>query len=303
MPAHNAEAYVAEAVESILGQTMRDFELVVVEDSSTDATWQIVEEYAARDARVRPLRATVRSAARARNVALEHVRGEFVALMDADDVALPTRLERQLDAARAQPDVVVWGTYMQRITDDGIAMQPIRAGSTSVEEFRSLDRTRSLIRCYGTVAFMRRDVLERAGGFDPRFEPIEDSELWDRMAAHGPVLVVPEILLRYRQHDLSLSVKKIRFQSKWHRFITARHAARLAGEALSVEEFERREARRSPLQGVSDVLRGVSQIHGRRYKIAWARRRYLSAVRSIVLMVLTHPPRFLRRLLPRRATF
>jgi glycosyltransferase involved in cell wall biosynthesis len=299
MPAHQAEAYVDEAIRSILAQTLSDLELLVVVDASTDATQAIVEGYAERDPRVRPFTADVRSAAHARNIALEAARGEFVALMDADDVALPDRLEKQVAAARAHPDVVLWGTYMRRITAEGLAMGTVEVGSRTREEFAALDRTSSLVRLYGTVALFRREVQRRVGAFDPTFEPIEDAELWDRMVEHGPALVVPEVLQLYRQHDESLSVRKIAQQRRWFRFITRRHAERLALRPYTVEAFAREEARRTRLHRLDDALRGVSQLYGRRYKIALARRAYASALGAALMMLMSHPGRFIRRLGPR----
>jgi len=298
MPAHDAAAYLAEAIESILSQTERDLELIIVDDASSDATPDIVARFAARDPRVRPLRAELRSAALARNRALEAARGEFVALMDADDVAHPERLAKQLAAARRQPEVALWGVYMQRITPEGVPIDVVTVGCRSLAEWAALDRTRSLVRLYKTVAFFRRDVQRAVGPFDPRFEPIEDAELWDRMVEHGPALVIPEVLQRYRQHEGSLSVRKIGRQRRLYRYLTLRHAARLAGHDLTLERFERDDARRGRLGVLDDHLRGLSQLHGRRAKIALARREYLRAASSTALMLLTHPGRFIRRLLP-----
>lgn len=298
MPAHNAERYVAEAIESILRQSFADFELIVVNDASRDRTAAIVDGYCRADGRVRMLTADVRSAAEARNRGLREARGEFVALMDADDVAYPTRLEAQLAAAEGTPEAVLWGCYMQRITPEGARMAPVRVGCTTVEAFEALDRTRSLVRCYATVAFFRRDVALDAGGFDPRFEPLEDSELWDRITAHGPALVVPEILQAYRQHDESLSVKKVGKQRRWFRFITKRYAARQAGRDLTLEAFERSPDRWRALRDLDDRLYAYSQRQARSFRIALARRRYLTMATAFTLMVASHPMRFVRRLFP-----
>ena len=298
MPAHDAEPYVGEAIGSILDQTFRDLELIIVVDASTDATGAIARDAAGRDDRVVVLDVDVRSAAGSRNVGLQHARGRLVALMDADDVARPERLRRQVEAAERVPEAVLWGCYMQRVTEEGLPMDLVAVGCRTVEEFERLDRTRSLIRLYGTVAMFPRDLALRAGGFDRRFEPLEDSELWDRIALHGPALVVPEVLQDYRQHDASLSVRRIDRQRRVYRYITARHAARLEGRELTFEEFERLHPPGSPLRSLDGLLRGISQRHGRRYRIALARRRYVTAAGSFVLMLASHPGRFLRRLLP-----
>jgi glycosyltransferase involved in cell wall biosynthesis len=298
MPTHNAEAYVGEALRSILDQSVRDLEVIVVLDSCSDGTSALVERIAADDPRVRIHEVELGSAALARNAGIELARAPFVALMDADDVALPHRLERQLAAARHHPQVVLWGARMRRITADGEPMGVIADGCTTLAAFAALDRTRSLVRLYGTVAFFRREDALSAGLFDPTFEPIEDAEMWDRMAERGPVLEVPETLQLYRQHEQSLSVRKLDRQRVWFRYITRRHALRREGRSYTLEEFERDEARRGALLHLDDRLRSRSALYGRRFRIALARRAYLRAALSALLMVLSHPTRFLRRLLP-----
>jgi glycosyltransferase involved in cell wall biosynthesis len=298
MPAHDAEDYVADALRSILAQTVRDLEVIVVLDSCRDGTASIVAAFEATDSRVRTLEVEVGSAALARNAGIEASRAPYIALMDADDVALPERLERQLAAAQEQPEVVLWGTHMQRITADGLPMAAVRVGCESVDEFAALDRTKSLVRLYGTVAFFRRADVVKVGPFDPTFEPIEDAELWDRFAELGPVLVVPDVLQLYRQHDQSLSVRKLGLQRSWYRFITRRHASRLQGRPYDLDDFQRDEARRGPLARWDDRLYSLSALYGRRFKIALARRAYPLALLAAVLMVLSHPGRFIRRLRP-----
>jgi glycosyltransferase involved in cell wall biosynthesis len=298
MPTHDAEDYVADALRSILGQTVRDLEVIVVLDSCRDGTASVVAGFQATDSRVRTLEVEVGSAALARNAGIAVARAPYIALMDADDIALPERLERQLAAAGEQPEVVLWGTHMQRITDDGLPMAAVRVGCTTVDEFAALDRTKSLVRLYGTVAFFRRTDALKVGLFDPTFEPIEDAEMWDRFAELGPVLVVPEVLQLYRQHEQSLSVRKLGLQRTWFRFITQRHAARLQGRTYGLDEFRRDEARRGPLARWDDRLYSLSALYGRRFRLALARRAYLPALLAVVLMVLSHPGRFIRRLRP-----
>ncbi len=115
MPAYNAEAFIAEAIESILGQTFREFELIVSDDGSTDGTVGIALRFAALDSRVRVLRNAHLGVAQNGNLCLDAARYGWVARMDADDVALPHRLARLLDAARAEPEVLLWGGYGRRL--------------------------------------------------------------------------------------------------------------------------------------------------------------------------------------------
>ncbi|MEL6150301.1 MAG: glycosyltransferase family 2 protein [Chloroflexota bacterium] len=296
MPAHNAELYLEEAVDSILNQTFTDYEFIIVNDSSTDRTQEIIERYAAQDDRIMPLQVSVRSASAARNVGLEYAKGDYVALMDSDDIAMPDRLEKQFNAAMEQPDVTVWGCYMQYMTEDGISMGDMTLGPPSREAFEALDRTKHLITVYGTVAFFRRDICEQVGRFDLRFIPTEDSELWDRMAEHGPVIVVPEVLQLYRQHSKSLSFQRAKDEFITHGYIKARYAARRRGETLELEDYIHEHGLDTKFAQFGMRMRGVSMGHGRRARISFAKKQYLQAFASSVMTIVTHPMRFVRQI-------
>ena len=117
MPVYNAAHYVAGAVESILGQTFREFEFVIVDDGSIDGSTQILKRFAERDSRIRLIRRENRGLVASLNEGIEAARGEFIARMDADDIALPERLARQLESLRCNHDVVAVGTQVQRIDE------------------------------------------------------------------------------------------------------------------------------------------------------------------------------------------
>src|SRR4051812_44688990 len=119
MPAYNAERYVAEAVASVLAQTHRDFELLAIDDGSTDGTLGILQSFAATDPRVRILSHENTGMGRALNAALERCRHEWVARMDADDVMVPDRLERQLAFVAERPGLVVCSTLVRYIDEGG----------------------------------------------------------------------------------------------------------------------------------------------------------------------------------------
>lgn len=295
MPVHNGESYLAPAIESILRQTHQNFEFVIVNDSSTDATQNIIERYKVLDSRIVAVRTNARSVSGARNAGIAATQHAYIAFMDADDIAFPQRLEKQVEAALEQPEIVVWGAFMQCITDDARMMQIIDSGAKTVAEFRAIDRTRDIIHCYGTVALFKRDILEKVGQFDAAVEPAEDSEMWDRMAEYGPVLIVPEVLQYYRQHSRSASVTKLLYERKWQTFIKERYRASLNGRTLSAAEYDATYRNAPPLQTLDDKMRSVSQLYSRRYKIAKAKERYLQAGLLAGASVLAHPGRFLFR--------
>ena len=119
MPVYNTERYVAEAVESILAQTLGDFEFVIIDDGSTDGSRAILEPYAKQDDRIRLISRPNTGIIGARNEALGLAKGELIAVMDSDDVALPERFEVQVAYLREHPEVVCLGSKVQCIDEAG----------------------------------------------------------------------------------------------------------------------------------------------------------------------------------------
>jgi GT2 family glycosyltransferase len=210
MPVYNAESYLAEAVESILGQTFADFELLVIDDGSTDRSGAILEEYAARDRRVRLTRRPNTGYTVALNDLLALASGDLVARMDADDVALPHRLERQMDYLRAHPDVVCLGTAVHLIDSAGRYLRDAHPGM----DHETIQRLALAADCplNHPSVMMRRAAVLAVGGYHPEFEPAEDLDLWLRLGEVGRLTSLPEVLMKYRQHVRSFSERHQRLQ-------------------------------------------------------------------------------------------
>jgi glycosyltransferase involved in cell wall biosynthesis len=200
MPVYNTERYLAEAVESILAQTFADFELIVIDDGSTDGSGAILERYAARDGRIRPTRRPGRGTTPTRNEILAQARGEFCAVMDSDDVALPGRLERQVAYLRAHPECVAVGSRVLLIDPDGAPLRTMVRHMTheEIDAVHMGGATGSAI-CHPTT-MLRRAALEAVGGYRDEYDLAEDYDLYLRLAEVGRLANLPEVLLKYRRH-------------------------------------------------------------------------------------------------------
>ncbi len=119
MAAYNAANFIAYAIESILNQSFANWELIVIDDGSTDNTIEIIKNYIQLDQRVRLIQSQHIGVCQARNIGIQSAKYSWIAIMDADDIALPQRLEKQINAAIANPDVVAWGSYVQHISPTG----------------------------------------------------------------------------------------------------------------------------------------------------------------------------------------
>lgn len=210
MPAYNVERYLSEAIDSVLAQTYADFELVIVDDGSTDSSRAIAEHYRAEHPdRIVVVSQENRGLAGARNTALGVASGRVFALLDSDDGWAPTFLERQMRVLEAHEDVaIVSGNAINRGgAEDG---RPARA----VPDPRPAPDLLTILRDDMAVFIMsvfRREVVDRVGGFDEEFRTNEDYDFWIRAAFAGfKFLRNPEPLGFYRRHANSLSASDVR---------------------------------------------------------------------------------------------
>ncbi len=200
IPTHNYGRFIEEALESVLAQTYRDLEVVVVDDGSTDDTRERVR---ALGPRVTYLYQPGAGAAAARNRGIQHSRGAYVAFLDEDDVWLPRRVERTVAALEGDPEAGVAYTW-QALTDE--AGRPLPQAWMPAHEGEVLDVL--LLGCFllPSMVTVRRACLDRVGRFDAGLRLVEDWDLFLRLALAGyRFRCVPEILVRYRLHAAAVS--------------------------------------------------------------------------------------------------
>jgi glycosyltransferase involved in cell wall biosynthesis len=208
MAVHNAEPYLREAVNSVLGQTFQSFELIAVDDCSSDNSVRILESFD--DSRISVIRNdSTRGASATRNIALDRARGEFVAILDADDVALPERLERQVEYLDSHPSVGLVGCAVYDNIDSG---GNVLYRSCLPEDNETIQRTILRSWCFLHSSIMFRRVLQKqAGGYRREFEAAEDHDFILRLLDICEVTNIPEPLVRYRVNPKGLSVLTHRY--------------------------------------------------------------------------------------------
>lgn len=212
VPALNAEAFIARALDSALDQGVAGTEIIVVDDGSTDATCRIVESYRHRG--VRLVRHERRSgAAAARNTGIAAARGEYVAFLDADDEWLPGKLQRQLALLRSDAAMGFVSCRANLLDENGRDTGDIYRGAAPAEGSHAW-RTLLAHPCVATPSVLaRRTALHAAGGFNRWMRVAEDQDMWIRLALMGPVGHVPESLVRVYSTPGSLSKAGFREQA------------------------------------------------------------------------------------------
>ena len=210
MPAFNAARYVPEAIESVLSQTLTDFEFIIVNDGSTDRTAAILSEYCKRDQRIKVLSRPNRGIAASRNDGLEAARAELIASMDSDDVALPNRLEIQVAFLKKHPRVVCVGGAGELIDEKGRYLTTMRLPTSHDEITKAALAGHTPI--WGPAATFRRERAKKVGGFSREVESAEDLDLWLKLGEIGLLANLPEAVVRYRLHPESVSETRGQFQ-------------------------------------------------------------------------------------------
>jgi glycosyltransferase involved in cell wall biosynthesis len=213
MPVYNAEQYIRQAAESILKQSFSDFEFIIIDDGSTDDSKKILEELARSDPRIRLVSRPNTGYTIALNEALQLARAPFIARMDADDVSMPTRLEKQVGYLQAHPECVVLGTRIMTIDPFGSPLYEPNHKLTHHEiELQLLAGIGWAI--VHPASMMRREAVMELAGYRPEMEPAEDLDLFLRLAEHGKLANLPEVLLYYRQHVKSVNHTRFAEQNR-----------------------------------------------------------------------------------------
>lgn len=217
LPVYNGGQYLAEAIDSILAQTFADFELIIIDDGSTDNSLQVLRNYQKRDARIRLIARENRNLATTLNDIIDLARGKWIARMDQDDIALPHRFERQLEWLK-ETGADISGSWVQRFGSSDKRLVRLRQTDEAIKM--------EMLFCspFAHPTVMMRTVLVKQLRYDSAWEKAEDYDLWQRAAEAGWKMTnVPEVLLLYRVHTAQISTKTAPLQQQLGQGIRRRY--------------------------------------------------------------------------------
>jgi glycosyltransferase involved in cell wall biosynthesis len=260
MSVHDNAATVSAAIESILAQTFGDFEFLIVDDGSRDGSGAIIDRFAAADARVRAIHQPNAGLIASLNRLVAEARGDLIARMDGDDIALPERFARQVAFLDAHPDHGVVGTNTHEIDEaDRVTECTDFHPLTHDGVLAALERGSPMAH---SSVMMRTDVVRRAGGYRAAYRHCEDYDLWLRLSTQTRLANLPDRLLLYRRSTSQVSVRHVVEQQTGAEIARIAHRERLAGRADPTDGLDRL----PPLDqldalfgraGVADEVRGM----------------------------------------------
>lgn len=267
MSVFNGDRFLSEAVDSILGQSVSDFEFIVIDDGSTDRTALILDSYQKNDPRVRVYHQENRGLVESLNRGCAFARGKYLARMDADDVANRDRLLWQTDFMEKHPEIGVLGGAVEFIDVKGASMG-ISVNPTKDHQIKKAMRGGCPL--WHSTVLMRKNVLTSVGGYRKLLIDAEDCDLWLRIADRAQLANLQAVVLKYRFHPYQVTARKPRQQA-------------LSTLAAHVAAEFRRNGQPDPLGSVEeitpDVLRGLG-VSMRTQELAVASR-YLWNIRNM----------------------
>ena len=225
LPVYNAETHLAFSLSSILLQDFTDFEIIAVNDGSDDESLAILERAAAKDARIRLVDRSHRGLIGTLNEGLDLATGEFIALMDADDIAYPRRFSRQLEAFASDPALALCGTNFDTLYSGGRVLRLGAPNATSSHDLQVLARFCTALR-HPTVMFRRGTIPDGMLRYDPAYPCAEDFDLFRRLAESCKLIQIPEPLLAYRLHHASVTSTRFAQMNQTHARILEENLAR-----------------------------------------------------------------------------
>ncbi len=206
MSVYNSARYLAEAVESILSQSFTDFEFLILDDGSQDNSAEILQAYAAQDSRIHLTLRQNRGITKSSNELIAQAKGELIARMDADDIALPERFARQVAFLQAHPEVVCVGGMLDWIDAKSQLIGHCPMPQSDAELQRQMLGGVSLL--HHPTAMLRRAALLQVGGYNETMQTSSDLDLWLRLGEVGQLANLPETVLQYRLHSASITNAK-----------------------------------------------------------------------------------------------
>jgi glycosyltransferase involved in cell wall biosynthesis len=232
---YNGARYLDEAIDSILAEEFSDFEYVIVDDGSTDETAAVLARAASHDPRIIVLRnETNRGIAASANRGLAVARGEYIARLDSDDISMPGRFGREVAVLDARPEVALVSMNYESISADGVVLARSHRDHPSVVVEYLLNFSNAL--GGHSQVMIRRSAVEAVGGYDETCAASLDSDLWTRIVRQGRIVVLPEIGMRYRVHEESVTARAGDTQVKVGKRVLQRTLSSYLGRPLTDHE-------------------------------------------------------------------
>lgn len=201
MSVYNGEKYLRESIESILGQTFKDFEFIIINDGSTDKSENIIKSF--NDPRIKLISRSNKGLVASLNEGIEKSLGKYIARMDSDDISESERLEKQINFLKSNPDISVVGSWAKKINENSQIIEEMNYPPAKNKEIKKYSLFHNPF-IHPSIMF-KKEIIKKIGLYNPFFKNAEDYEFWSRVLASFQVANLPLSLLRYRINQAGIT--------------------------------------------------------------------------------------------------
>lgn len=292
MPVFNQERFLAETIESVLHQTYQDFEFLILDDGSKDKSAKIMEQYAKKDKRITPIFHKNAGRANATNYLISIAKGKFCALLDADDIMMPNRLEVQLAYHKENPEIDATSCNCYYMNDRGILLGKQRfPGLTSVAVARKALANNDILHCAITGLMVKKEVYLKIGGLRPAFWPCDDVDFTNRLIEEGfTLIIIQELLMKYRMHPYSNNEREPMHVYDTYGYVGYCCTLRRTGKSeISFAEFIQMRIKKSWWITFNQKRYNLSQMFFRRAAFELMSKHYFTSLPQIIVAFIFSP--------------
>lgn len=291
IPCKNVEKFIERAIVSILNQTYQNFEIIIINDGSTDNTEYIIKTVIDKDKRIKYISfKESKGLCEALNAGTALSQFDWIARMDGDDISLPNRLERQVEYIKKYPDVKLLGCLPYYIDENDRVIGKMNLNTFTPEEFKNKISKGKLIFIPGGASIIHKPTLQKLGNYKKEFEFMEDLEMNMRFALNGHlVLNVPEYLYMYRKRELT-NTSNAFLVNKRMRWIKERVRCKMKGEPEpNFEEYCKIEASKSLLEKLKIFQADYGTYYFKRFGASLAQKNTFHALIFFIISILIKP--------------
>lgn len=298
IPAYNAEKFLRETIQSCIAQDYKNLDIVVINDGSTDGTLSVAEEFKANN-KLNIIDQKNKGKAESLNQVMEDVDSDYLAIMDADDVAMSSRISRQVAFMEQHPRLGATSSYLEYISESGRAVGVMKSDLLSAEAATRYEDDNEPFALFCPSAMIRKEVFKNKRlRFRGEFWPADDVDLWNRIYEAGyEVFIQPEILVKYRIHSLSAVTSSFMRTRKQFEYLRECMRARRAGLPEPTRDAHEEGLAKLPLwKKFNRYRKNIAKASYRTAGFAFAEKSYLRAMYYMAKSLICQPSYTLRRL-------
>jgi glycosyltransferase involved in cell wall biosynthesis len=302
LPAYNAQKYLRKSIESILSQTCKDFELILIDDGSTDDTLNIMQEYANKDKRIIIDSHANIGMGESLNKALKSTIFDLIIRMDADDIMHDNRIEKQLNFMKNNTDITVASCLAYYINENnrkiGRTFSDLKSINDAKKYYKNNDPIGIL---HPGVIFRKKDIMD-IGGYRSQFWPAEDIDLWNRLLENGKnIVVMQEFLMRYRIHGDSIITSKFkqsRLKFEWVR--ECMWFRRAGKDEITLKEFLQMQKNLPLSTKINKFRKNHAKLFYRNSGFDYASNKLFRFLYKLLLAFILQPPYVIKKLIKQK---